>query len=166
MNLDLLTKLVKLANNNPNENEANLAARKVCKLIQEGDFKFNGVAQKPPSGPTIRTASNPSSPGSDWMRDFYTKPPDPAKQNAPWTYKPSEEQRKYYEDLMRDFITVDFDSDPYANPYTKKRPAREKRPLKCSRCGVEQQTAFVGPPQVYVCHACHWKDFKQREGHE
>src|SRR5579859_4847245 len=40
MNLDLLTKLVELANNNPNENEANLAARKVCKIIAEGNFNF------------------------------------------------------------------------------------------------------------------------------
>lgn len=45
MNIDLLTKLVKLANNNPNENEANLAARKVCKIIEEGEFKF--VEDKP-----------------------------------------------------------------------------------------------------------------------
>lgn len=40
MKLELIIKLVKLANNNPNENEANSAARRVCKLIAEGDFKF------------------------------------------------------------------------------------------------------------------------------
>jgi len=40
MDLKLLEKLVRLANNNPNENEANTAARKVCKLIQEANFKF------------------------------------------------------------------------------------------------------------------------------
>ena len=33
MNIELLTNLVRLANNNPNDNEANAAARKVCKMI-------------------------------------------------------------------------------------------------------------------------------------
>lgn len=46
MNIELLTKLVKLANNNPNENEANLAARKVCKLIEEDKFQFNQSTAK------------------------------------------------------------------------------------------------------------------------
>ena len=40
MNYDLIIKLAKLANNNPNENEANLAARKVCKLLAEANFMF------------------------------------------------------------------------------------------------------------------------------
>ena len=40
MNINLIIKLAKLANNNSNENEANSAARKVCKLIHEGDYKF------------------------------------------------------------------------------------------------------------------------------
>src|SRR5258708_29378701 len=41
MNIELLTKLVKLANNNPNEHEANAAARKVCLIIAEAKFKFS-----------------------------------------------------------------------------------------------------------------------------
>lgn len=43
MNKDLIIKLAKLANNNPNENEANAAARKVCVLLVEGHFKFNDI---------------------------------------------------------------------------------------------------------------------------
>jgi hypothetical protein len=38
VNLDRLKALIRLANNNPNEHEANLAARKACKLIAEKDF--------------------------------------------------------------------------------------------------------------------------------
>lgn len=38
MKLDLLKKLTALANNNPNENEANLAARKVCLMLAEAKF--------------------------------------------------------------------------------------------------------------------------------
>lgn len=40
MNYELIIKLAKLANNNPNEHEANSAARKVCILLAEGGFKF------------------------------------------------------------------------------------------------------------------------------
>lgn len=39
MNLNIVQKLIKLANNNSNENEANLAARKVCKMLT--DYKFS-----------------------------------------------------------------------------------------------------------------------------
>jgi len=38
MNTELIIKLAKLANNNPNDNEANSAARKVCKLLEEGKY--------------------------------------------------------------------------------------------------------------------------------
>lgn len=77
MNLDLIIKLVKLANNNPNENESNLAARKVCKLIAEGNYKFSIDA------PPIPTSV------FDWGRDLtnwrepprYTKSPEPKKYN-------------------------------------------------------------------------------------
>src|SRR6516165_11215196 len=40
MNYDLIIKLAKLANNNPNDNEANQAARKVCRLLAEANFNF------------------------------------------------------------------------------------------------------------------------------
>lgn len=39
MDIDLLKKLIRLANNNPNENEANSAARKVCDLLKDEDWK-------------------------------------------------------------------------------------------------------------------------------
>lgn len=38
MKLDLLKKLVKLANHNPNEHEANMAARRACKMLEESKF--------------------------------------------------------------------------------------------------------------------------------
>jgi len=51
MNHDLIIKLAKLANNNPNENEANLAARKVCKLLAEANFNFGTNTQYTPPPP-------------------------------------------------------------------------------------------------------------------
>jgi len=38
MDIDLLKKLTKLANHNSNENEANSAARRVCKMLEEAGF--------------------------------------------------------------------------------------------------------------------------------
>jgi len=48
VNLDLLIKLVKLANHNNSEGEANSAARRVCKMIEENNFAFNSTRQTPP----------------------------------------------------------------------------------------------------------------------
>lgn len=39
MSLEFLKKLVRLATNNPNEHEANLAARKACDYLVKNDFK-------------------------------------------------------------------------------------------------------------------------------
>src|SRR5258708_17675117 len=50
MNLDILKKLVNLANNNPNEHEANSAARKACQLIKESEFKFDVDQSQQPTG--------------------------------------------------------------------------------------------------------------------
>lgn len=50
MNLDLLKKLTKLANHNPNENESNLAARKVCKMLEECDWNLNNTKEQPNLG--------------------------------------------------------------------------------------------------------------------
>ena len=47
MNLDRLKKLVKLANHNPNDNEANSAARRVCKMIEDGKFEFGAIPPAP-----------------------------------------------------------------------------------------------------------------------
>lgn len=38
MELDQIIKLIKLANSNPNQNEANSAARSVCKALDNYDF--------------------------------------------------------------------------------------------------------------------------------
>jgi len=69
MNLDLLTKLVRLANNNPNDNEANLAARKVCKMIESANFQFGskGTAPKTAAGKVRVRYEN---------QGVWSKPPD------------------------------------------------------------------------------------------
>lgn len=44
----LITKLAKLANHNSNDNEANAAARRVCKLLEAGDFDGKTTAHEKP----------------------------------------------------------------------------------------------------------------------
>lgn len=54
MKLEILMKLIALANNNPNDNEANLAARKACKAIIEHKFTITGgtgATTTPPKQP-------------------------------------------------------------------------------------------------------------------
>ncbi len=51
MNLELIEKLIRLANNNPNENEANLAARKVCEMLAEYQFGNSTFKYQPGERP-------------------------------------------------------------------------------------------------------------------
>jgi len=57
--IEILEKLIALANNNPNEHEANSAARRVCKLLVElkVNFKTRGASQPKPQ---------PQSKQQDW----------------------------------------------------------------------------------------------------
>jgi len=125
MNLDLLIKLIKLANNNPNENESNLAARKVCKMIAEADYKFtqsNLPSNKATHIPTPQPGSN------DWLNEILKN-----MRNAQWSsydqerqywareaeerskqqqyYRPSQAQQNYYDKTEpKESIYVTFDA--------------------------------------------------------
>lgn len=137
MNLDKLKSLIRLANNNPNENEANLAARKVCKIIAEENFKLlNGNSHQPQQQNAPRTwndvtrSTEPFWRNADWVRDFYYR----AHTNP------------FYEREVK----VDFDTE------TKKtKPPKTMR--VCTECGVEKETRNQGI--YYICAACHWKKY-------
>lgn len=65
MNKELIIKLAKLANNNPNENEANAAARKVCVLLAEGHFKFDNITKT--AYDRIKNYGTPYGERSSWV---------------------------------------------------------------------------------------------------
>lgn len=67
MKLEILLKLIALANNNPNDNEANLAARKACKAIIEHKFTITGGTQIPPKTTTPPPSPRPNT--SSYHRD-------------------------------------------------------------------------------------------------
>ena len=135
-----LKKLVALANNNPNDNEANFAARKVCKILAEKNFAFIQVRTETTRAtrqePTVRSASNPV--GNDWFRNYWN---------------PSEAQEKYY---SSNYSWVYWDEMQKETPESKK----EKKDIKCSKCGELYNTAFIGPPQIYVCNKCVWQTYQ------
>ncbi len=71
--IDMIQKLIRLANNNPNDNEANLAARRVCKMLT--DYLFPYI---PISNPKVQSASSPP---FDPYQDLYNMMRD-LKKNA------------------------------------------------------------------------------------
>ena len=172
MDLDKLIKLVKLANNNPNENEANLAARKVCKIIEEGKFQFNNTKPNPPVSKSQRGGTYNDIYRQDTWGGF----------DATWRPSPSQSQKEYYartaraqneandkrrkeeyeaelrkrkEKEHKDTVNYAYyntdgsDPDAYNNP---------KRKLTCMVCGEEKETRFRGPSQVWTCMDCRGKE--------
>ena len=63
MDIEKLKSIIRLANNNPNENEANLAARKACKILAENDFAtLSGRSSYNPSEASAGTNSGQTKP--------------------------------------------------------------------------------------------------------
>lgn len=114
MNVDLIIKLARLANENPNENEANLAARKVCQLLKAANYKFNGAAPTPPpiyKQPAPKTwndvkrstepqwsSNKPPTPDPDYnpfvdfMNEFWTRNDRPFADNYRGSYQPPRQE--------------------------------------------------------------------------
>jgi len=154
MNIELIKKLIKLANNNPNEHEANLAARKACHLIEEGKFDF-GMNKKEPG---------------------QTKKPEPNRSNSSIVY---EDLLKTYQDMFRERgFRSHWRDEPFAwerdfrEPYgykpswEKSEPERErqqkpKKILECKTCGFRKETTFRGLESIYICNECLWESFNK-----
>lgn len=144
MNLETLKKLVALANKNPNENEANSAARRVCRMLEEGNFQLNGS-----SAPQQNNASWQKSPTSysDIMEMFRQK------------------QKQYEDEIFgqqtrqsRPPVSEPYDWQGYS-PYYKQRTERHSEKRKCTKCGLEVKTFRLNePPEKWVCNPCLWKD--------
>lgn len=153
MNLDLLIKLVKLANNNHNEHEANSAARRACKLIAEGNYKFSEVKAQPKveirqpqpwpgnSNPTRppQPASNPTgNPFEDYFRHAFWGGFDWAKaadeederrrrQNQQRTHEPGPSQKVYDEQAPFSKEQADFLRDRARKQQNTYRPSQAQQ---------------------------------------
>ncbi len=182
MNFDLITKLAKLANNNPNEAEANSAARKVCKLLAEANFQFTGepVKQKVQQGPVGDPFS--STDFYDWFYRFaqrdrartqeQQRTEQQRKQNYYTGYDPTDRQRQYYQEQKNKeqeyWTRKAYQGSWTEEPKNKKWPGddpfkkpseqakSEKRLLKCKTCKNSKLTSFVGAAELFECNNCQW----------
>lgn len=177
ISLDKLKAIIRLANNNPNENEANLAARRACKLLAENDFALLNGHTVPPK------ASNWS--GVDRSQEPFWEPGDPfydffVNQGNPFRggqrggkqgqYRPSEKQKEYWTDSAphvdapEDNDYQPFYKPPRRNPQedfdwiTGKRKRKQELRV-CSKCGLETMT-FRTDEVPWICNPCHWKEGK------
>lgn len=141
MNLDLLKKLTRLANNNPNDNEANLAARKVCKMLEESNWSLPSVAARPTTYNDVKRSAEP---------EFKSK-----------VYQPTEQQKKYAEEWF--FRYGGFKSEQHQSPFKNTQKKEPKmRMLECTKCHKIKETGYVG--NLYVCIDCYWEEYESKKG--
>lgn len=153
MNLDLLIKLVKLANNNPNDNEANLAARKVCKIIAENDYKFTATktaAQK------VGVNANKGT-WNDVTRStepmWSSKPPRSYNQEASQRFWDIFNDIRENAEKGREHYGVDWGE----SPYEPKRKTQSKQSL-CNRCKWPFTVSVDINSETFICTFCKLKE--------
>lgn len=157
MNNDIVKKLIELACNNPNENEANAAARKVCRMIKEDNFSIlNGSVFTPPR-PQPQAPRGPSM--EDILRDMQRKAAEAAARehervrnaNAAWERAEAERREKARkQQAARD----KYRDTGYTNATT--------RNVKCSICGKDKSTLYQGPVEKFMCAVCKFERDKQQ----
>jgi len=81
--IDIIQKLIRLANNNPNDNEANVAARRACKMLDGYLF------------PAVKPTAPPASPLDDILRYAREQQAEYAKRKA--------QNQQYYEQNYNPF---------------------------------------------------------------
>lgn len=169
MNLDLLKKLTRLATNNPNENEANLAARRVCKMLIECDFNLSN-GRIPPSSTYGVNSTEPFDP-IEFIRKMSREKRD-NRYYAEWspkeyTYsKPDNEREVDYNPITQMYTMPDgeqisaIDYQMKGYKFKVKVKKENKKEMKCSKCGHWKNTGFGGPPQTFICITCIWQDYQ------
>lgn len=188
MNLDRLKSLIRLANNNPNEHESNLAARKACKIIAENDFALlyqnhvpRTAQEKVRTWNDVRRSTEPQ-----WRSKTYDIPKKEPFAGGPFradfdfnkwyeTYFGGARYNPFKEGAWTDKAPhVDAPEDnswdretrpknPYSsnfNDYNADGTRKKKREemRKCAKCGLEIMTSRL-KEDPWVCNPCHWKEY-------
>lgn len=145
MNKDLIIKLAKLANNNPNEHEANSAARRVCKLLAEANFNFGSTWNdvKRSSEPEFKSKAY-NGDNFDWatFNDLYSKI------NRERTYDYNKWKSKWanqHEGRYNRKEPVDY------NPFEHKTK-RTSAQRTCIKCGLK--TFTYNQEESFICTIC------------
>lgn len=165
MDIEKLKSIIRLANNNPNDNEANLAARKACKILAENDFVI--FKQTRTAADKFRSASSSTSNSGIWADVKRSTEPQWKSYEA----QKSAEARAYQEEWFRrwDSYWKESEKDPVKgntswNTYRYtgadsnfKNKKKKSTTRKCTKCGLEVST-FRIKEEPFVCNVCHWKD--------
>jgi hypothetical protein len=97
VNFDLLLKLVKLANHNNTEGEANAAARKVCKMLSENNYQWLEGVVRSNGGNQQQYKGASYDPFEDLFRHVYNRTGRGPRNTGDWTnppnYETAEQQR-------------------------------------------------------------------------
>jgi SNF2 family DNA or RNA helicase len=117
MDKDKIIKLIRLANNNPNDNEANLAARKACKLL--------GAAEKEFLAGPVRTAADKMNEHASNYSGFPN-----------WMRYASRAQREYYDAPYDDFLRKN--KERRAEQERAARKARDEERVRQQHAKEEQ----------------------------
>ncbi len=185
MNLDRLKALIRLANNNPSEHEANSAARRVCQELAKNDFawirpvrtaadKINQHAKNYGAGTwaDVKRSTEP---------EFRSKPPDQAAYTSQSYDHFADFIRNYGQRGGKSWMGFDWDKAPHVDrqnepswdeetkgSWAKPNPnikydangkrVREHAERTCSKCGFKVDT-FRTTEEPFVCNPCHWKEF-------
>ncbi len=183
-NWEMIEKLIRLANNNPNENEANLAARKACSLLENVRFKTKAPVGQGPGPRTSPTGRHTYSGRYDSMWDEVFRNSD-----AFWKEKEREEkvkkeraeefnkrreaeekarteqEKKWEESAKKNFIDFEdllgkkinwskVSESPFYEEYSRKTRSDTPKIMKCVKCGKEQETRYMGNPGSFRCFGC------------
>ncbi len=154
MNINLIIKLARLANENPNENEANLAARKVCSLIKQADYKFNGSTIQS----NINQSRTPRQDNSNTTTKSTNRPVD-----NPWDFS------WFYEEINKPRNYSKGNPFKSGEPYypfkeeENKKKEKPKRTLKCKTCKQDMETSFVGLAEIFECNNCSWSEYTRKK---
>ena len=133
MDLDRLNKLVRLANNNSNEHEANLAARMVCKMLD------GNIAALKPAAPRQNAYQQGYHPryGGTWDDPF------------------GEMMRQYAEAQKR--AQAEYEKQ---KQQTQEDHHRNTVIFWCRKCGAKNEVPKTAmgwmDMQVGTCHQCGW----------
>lgn len=160
---ELIIKLTRLANNNPNEHEANSAARRVCQLLAELNFTLDVISPSKQSTVTwndVKRATEPfwksrpeppTNQQEDWFNKYREERERMRNERNPWVYEPTQKQREYFDEFMKGFKV----------PYTEYRPKErsEQRVRKCVDCGKEELTRRI--TNVFRCNECEWNHYRK-----
>lgn len=162
MNIELLKKLTRLANNNPNENEANLAARKVCKMLEESDFKLNETQNS--SNPFDAIFVDENSLYENFIEMW-------RRTRAYKHYQRKESQQQYYNQYgptikkckeCGDNFTTSYFRIPILDDENICLVCKEKKLNKCKYCS---NNCTVENLYGKFCSKC-WKDFYDKLKHK